>query len=53
MGLVRLEPLVSLSASPICVGAEEVTMVREYLTTVPPWKFTSVYLCLTTGHPEW
>lgn len=25
-------------------------MVREYLTTVPPWKFTSVYLCLTTGH---
>lgn len=50
MGPVHLEPLVSLSASPICVGAKEVTMVRRHLTTLPPWEFTSVYLCLTTGH---
>lgn len=50
MGLDRLEPLVSLSASPICVGMEEVTMVKRHLTTVPPWEPASVYLCLATGH---
>lgn len=35
MGLNRLEPLASLSASPVCVGTEEVTMVRRHLAMVP------------------
>lgn len=49
MGLDRLEPLVPLLASPICVSAE-VTMVRRYQTMVLHGSLTLSTVCLGAGH---